>query len=90
MSETQFKVAWIDGGREPTEPSDPRYPQGIDLDVAAGKSPNCLVSLPYPARRCGMFFVDCRRCGMNALVTAAGRPDDPRSIKIPCKIKYDS
>jgi hypothetical protein len=90
LSEPQFKIAWLDAGRNPTEASDPRYPQGIDLDVAAGKAASCLVCLPYPAPRCGMYHVECRRCGVNALVTAAGRADDPRSIRLPCKPKYDS
>jgi len=81
------RVEWIDGGREPREKPDPAYPQGIDLDMAKGRKPSCTISLPYPAKRCGFWYVECGTCGENILITTAGRPDDPRSITLPCKMR---
>ncbi len=80
----EFTVKWIDRHREPQCEPDPAYPHGIDLDCSGG-SPGCKVDLPYPARRCGYYFVECNLCKMNVLITTAGRPDDPRSVKLPCK-----
>ena len=79
----KFDVMWLDHGREPLHPPDPRYPEGTDIEI--GGSPSCFVKLPYPAKRCGLFIVRCRVCGFSAGVTTAGRPDDPRSVKLPCK-----
>jgi hypothetical protein len=80
---TDKEIRWIDAGREPKEAPNPDYPHGIDLDFAGSKRA-CLVALPYPARRVGIYFVECRTCGWSGGVTTAGRPDDPRSVKIPC------
>jgi hypothetical protein len=40
----------------------------------------------YPAKRCRFFTLQCSVCGQNAIVTTAGRKDDPRSVKLACKI----
>lgn len=80
-----FEIHWVDLEREPREKPDPRYPFGIDRDASEGKQPACTAQLPYPARRCGFYVVICKRCGLDAVVTTAGRVDDPRSIKLPCK-----
>lgn len=80
-----WTIEWIDRGREPQEKPNPAYPDGIDLDVARGVTPTCKADLPYPARRCGLYIVKCSICGYTAACTTAGRPDDPRSITIPCK-----
>jgi hypothetical protein len=45
----------------------------------------CSVALPHPAKRCGYYLVKCVACGQNALVTTAGRPDDPKSLKLACR-----
>ncbi len=79
----KFKVIWHDTGRKPECPADPRYPQGIDLDLAEGAA-GCVAELLCPAPQCGLYFVECQLCGANALVTTAGRKDDPRSVKLPC------
>jgi len=79
-----FKIDWIDREREPQCPSDPAYPDGIDLDIAKGRVPSCLCTLPYPTPRCGLLYVECRTCGTNILITTAGRRDDPRSVRLPC------
>ena len=86
MSATdQFVMTWIDGGREPQCPPNPEFPNGKDIDGSLGQKDTCTVSLPYPAKRCGVHIVMCRVCGLRIGVTAAGRPDDPRSIRMPCK-----
>jgi hypothetical protein len=82
--EGNFKIDWIDNEREPQNPSDPRYPHGIDLDMSKGAARTCTAKLAYPAPRCGVFYVECRKCGRDAIVTTAGRADDPRSIKLAC------
>jgi hypothetical protein len=78
---------WIDGGREPQAKPNPRFPDGVDLDLTHGSARHCKVKLPYPAKRCGYYALLCTRCRMSAVVTTAGRPDDPRSVMLPCKRK---
>jgi hypothetical protein len=81
-------VEFIDSGREPTQPPDPDYPHGIKLDVTGGaKVQSCLVGIPYPAPRCGIMTMVCRRCGLSTGCTVAGRPDDPSEIRLPCKLQ---
>ena len=81
----QFKIEWLDAKREPQCEPNPAYPDGIDLDCSLGWPQTCTVALPYPARRCGSYFVRCGKCGQSVGCTTAGRPDDPRSIKMACK-----
>ena len=85
LDEERFDLAWIDHGREPQCEPNPDYPDGKDCDVTLGQRPACRSTLPYPARRCGAYIVTCKRCGYRVAVTTAGRPDDPRSIMIPCQ-----
>ena len=85
MTEPRAKVTFIDRGRFATEKPNPAYPDGVDLDISEGAMRACLIKLPYPAPRCGYWAVECMGCGLNALVTCAGRPDDPRSLKMACK-----
>lgn len=80
-----FKIEWIDGARDPQCLPNPSYPNGIDIDVSRGREKTCTVALPYPAKRIGAYVVTCETCGFRAGCTTAGRPDDPRSIKIPCR-----
>lgn len=79
-----FKIEWIDHGREPQCAPDPAYPFGKDID--AGVKVACKAVLPYPAKRCGLYIVECETCGTRVAITTAGRPDDPRSVAIPCEI----
>jgi hypothetical protein len=81
-----FDIEWIDGGREPRCAPDPTYPSGKDV-VITTEEPFCLVSLPYPAKRCGAYVVRCQKCGLSIAATTAGRADDPRSLTMPCKAK---
>ncbi len=80
-------VKWIDGEREPKSPPDPKYPEGIDLDISQGAERTCQTPLPYPAKRIGLYIITCNICGQRNLVTTAGRPDDPRSLKVACERK---
>lgn len=79
-----LSVKWIDRGREPQCPPNPAHPKGIDIDQSRGQAAVCETDLPYPAKRCGLFVVQCDACGQNVVITTAGRPDDPRSIKLAC------
>jgi hypothetical protein len=81
-----LKVEWIDSGLEPKIPPNPDFPRGVDLDLSAGAAKTCSVALPYPADRLGYFVIRCDVCGMSGMVTTAGRADDPRSIKVACKL----
>ena len=82
-----IRVTWLDEGREAQHPANPAYPSGIDVDCSGGASTTCTQPLPYPAERCGQFLVICEACGRTVIITAAGRADDPRSVKIACKRK---
>jgi hypothetical protein len=81
-----MKVIWYDAGREPKCAPNPAYPDGVDIDGSEGATATCTAELPYPARRCGHYTVECETCGLSVGVTTAGRPDDPRSIKLACKV----
>lgn len=82
----RMSVEWIDREREPQCPPNPMYPAGMDVDVSEGAARTCSTDLPYPAPRCGLYVVRCQICGYSVGVTTAGRPDDPRSLKIACKL----
>lgn len=81
-----MRVTFLDSGREPQCPPNPDYPRGIDIDISRGALRTCQVNLPYPAPRVGQWLVGCERCHSVNIVTAAGRVDDPRSVKIACKL----
>lgn len=85
MAEQQWRIQWHDAGREPQVTPNPQYPEGIDVDVSGGATLGCTTPLPYPARRCGYYTVRCLRCGFTVAITTAGRPDDPRSVRVPCQ-----
>jgi len=79
-----ISVAFLSYDRPARVAPDPRFPDGIDVDLSKGK-PFCRAELPYPAECCGVLLVNCESCGANAAITTAGRRDDPRSVKLPCK-----
>ena len=87
MSAEQFDIFWKDAGKEPQCAPNPAYPDGIDVDLSAGIIRACTVQLPYPAKRIGAYIVTCNKCGISNGCTTAGRPDDPRSIKMACGSK---
>jgi hypothetical protein len=82
-----FIISWIDGGRPPRVAPNPAYPDGKDIDASDGKLPRCMTPIPYPTghKNIGQWLVECEVCGAKTIVTAASRPDDPRSLTIPCK-----
>ena len=80
-----IKVTWIDGGREPKIAPNPKYPDGIDVDLSDNRKWACKVDLPYPAKRIGYYALECDECGYRGLITTAGRRDDPRSATVACK-----
>lgn len=82
----QFRIEWIDGNREPQVQPNPAYPEGIDVVTVEPGEVGCRVKLSYPARRIGMYLVECKLCRVRLALTTAGRPDDPRSVSVPCKI----
>jgi hypothetical protein len=81
----EHDIKWIDSGREPQCPPDPRYPNGMDVDMSKGQRRVCVVKLPYPAKRCGYYVIRCASCWLAINVTTAGRADDPKSVTMPCK-----
>jgi hypothetical protein len=84
-----FRVRWHDSGREPRSKPNPAYPCGIDADLSDGAAATCSLKLDYPARRCGAYTICCEDCGLFVVVTTAGRPDDPRSVKLGCRLSGD-
>lgn len=83
--EQALKVRWGGSGRPPRCPPNPKYPEGIDVDFSRGAAPVCETKLPYPAKGIGYFVIECALCGVRVACTTAGRPDDPRSAKVPCQ-----
>lgn len=81
-----MKVKFIDSGRYPKCEPDPDYPDGRDIDISKG-GPSCKVDLPYPAPRCGLMEVTCEECRSIFFFTVAGRPDDPKTVRVPCRNK---
>lgn len=82
----QFKVIWVDSGRAPKVKPDPRYPDGIDVNMTLPGQIGCRAALGYPAKRIGRYHIRCLMCDLRVAVTTAGRPDDPRSVTMPCEI----
>jgi hypothetical protein len=85
-------VHWVDRGYEPKSPPNPDYPDGIDIDLTGGDrvTKSCKTALPYPAKRVGYYVATCGKCGLKTIITTAGRPDDPRSVRLPCKRRVDA
>ena len=81
-----WQIDWIDKRRDPKCPPNPAYPDGIDIDCSDGAKVTCSAPLVHPTPRCGAYAVRCRVCGVTSVVTTAGRPDDPRSLKMACRI----
>ena len=82
-------IRWYPSGRGKSQcPPNPEYPAGIDLRAPmAPGAPHCTIKLPYPAPECGQWLVECAACELSVLITAAGRPDDPKSVTVACQ--YD-
>jgi len=79
-----LRARWFDSGRAPQCEPDPEYPNGIDIDASRGAPATCTVQLKYPAPRCGQYLITCDTCKQVVVVSTAGRPDDPKSVKLAC------
>jgi hypothetical protein len=82
-------VEWLDSGREPQCEPNPEYPNGCIIDCAENAVMRCRIKLQYPGPRCGVHAISCNRCGVTFALTAAGRPDDPKEVLLPCYIEID-
>jgi hypothetical protein len=78
-------VHFNDSGREPTCKPNPKYPDGMHISLAEPGVKSCTSNLPWPAPRCGTYSIVCRTCHFTALITVAGRADDPKIVTLPCK-----
>jgi hypothetical protein len=82
-------VTWLTHHRKARNAPDPAFPQGIDVlsvpDPGCDGARTCRTELPWPAPECGLHIVKCSVCQLSIAVTAAGRPDDPRSITVFCR-----
>jgi hypothetical protein len=81
---SEFEVTFISHNRKAQCPPDPAFPEGMVIDC--NTRPACMVNLPYPAECCGVWLIVCKSCGYRAAATAAGRPDDVRQMRVPCKL----
>ena len=81
-----MRVTWLNSGKNPQVAPNPNYPLGMDMDVSKGAERTCTAQLPYPAKGIGVYVVQCAICGYRAACTTAGRFDDPRSLKMACKL----
>jgi hypothetical protein len=82
-----MKVKFIDSDREPKCKPNPRFPDGQHIDISQQSEQTCEAKIPYPAPRCGLMVVECEVCGFTVALTVAGRPDDPHTVKLPCKLR---
>lgn len=83
----QFILHWHDLETEATQLANPDFLNGMNIDASEGALLSCFLKLPYPAPRVGQFHIGCKACGLTALVTTAGRLDDPVSIRLKCRDK---
>lgn len=87
MRADPITIEWLSRGRPPEGRPDPRFPDGINVDLAGAGAAGCVVPLPYPAACVGAWVIRCSVCGVSVGVTAAGRADDPHTVRIPCKLQ---
>lgn len=87
MPNDNLKVTFLSHSRQPQCAWNRDYPDGIDVDGTQGQTPACYTELPYPAECCGAWIVTCSVCRQHCLITAAGRVDDPRSLRLRCETK---
>jgi hypothetical protein len=80
---SRLEVTWHSKNRKAQCPPNPNYPNGMDVDMSHGAK-SCATDLPYPAPECGLWIIECKVCGYRVGVTAAGRPDDPKSVCFAC------
>lgn len=84
---SNLQVAFISHNRMPECAPDPAFPKGRTIDGRVGGEPSCSTSLPYPVPCCGLVQVTCDTCKQRLTITVAGRPDDPHTVRMPCRTK---
>jgi hypothetical protein len=87
-----FTITWNGTGRQAQCPTNPNFPDGMDLTLIPPTfymgQKTCKAELPYPAAEIGKHLVHCNVCGLDVVVTAAGRPDDPKSVTVVCRTDW--
>lgn len=80
-------MIFLDSGRTATRKPNQKFPDGMDVDLRADpEQKHCCTNVPYPAPRVGAYNIFCNKCKLRVAVTVAGRPDDPRTVTMPCKV----
>lgn len=85
LARGSFKVEWKGAGRKAQCAPDPAFPEGVVSDCSSESKAWCAAAVPYPAPECGLYIVECKKCGVRVGATAAGRPDDPRVLVVACR-----
>lgn len=90
----QMSVGWRERHRangpgglvtsKPQHPSNPEYPNGVDVDLAGDHLMRCSALLPRMPGKLGVYEIRCTHCELSLALTSAGRPDDPRLVRVPC------
>lgn len=80
-----FRIQFQSEGRQARNPPNPAYPNGLHADISDGASKTCTIDLTYPAECVGTWIAECEACHKRIAITAAGRTDDPRTVKVACK-----
>lgn len=78
-------VEWVSKNRPPQCAPNPDFPDGKNLMHFDPEYLHCKIPIPYPAECCGTWIISCLKCGLRVAATAAGRPDDPKSLTVNCK-----
>jgi hypothetical protein len=86
VKDDSITVTFVDRGRTAKCPPDPMFPHGKDIDASHKSKHACTAQIPYPAPRCGLMVVHCSKCDQSVALTVAGRVDDPRSLKMACRL----
>jgi hypothetical protein len=90
-NQVRHSIEFVKLGRAKAKSTpDPHFPKGTVVNACRTDEPSCTVKLPYPAPECGHFIVRCKDCGLSVVATAAGRPDDPIRITMPCDLPTKS
>lgn len=85
LAEGSLTAFFVGEGRMPKCAPNPDFPNGTPCDMAPGGI-GCTIELQHPTPCCGVWIINCDICGYSVGVTAAGRPDDPSTIRIACQL----
>lgn len=84
MNRPNLTATWYGNGKLAKCAPNPDFPNGKPLDFSRG-SVYCEIELEHPAPCIGAWVIECKQCGIKVALTAAGRVDDPSTIKLGCK-----